>query len=83
MHTIIVAGDDAFCRFSYCHTIMLLPIHCYDRNNRCEWGELVKNVCSYQVLLIAIKTKDVDKDRRIIFFLGFHIDECEVFLNQK
>ena len=82
MHTIIVAGDDAFCQFGYCHTFMLLPIHCYSRNNGHEWGELVKNVCSYQVLLIAIKTKDAGEDRRIIF-LGFHIDECEVFLNQK
>ena len=42
-------------------------------DNGCEWRELIKNVCSYQVLLIAIKTKDMDKDRRIIF-LGFHID---------
>ena len=82
MHTIIVAEDDAFCQFGYCHTFMLLPIHCYGRNNGHEWGELVKNVCSYHVLLIVIKTKDADEDRRIIF-VGFHIDEHEVFLNQK
>ena len=82
MHTIIVAGDNAFSRFTCCHKFMLLPIHCYGRNNGCEWRELVKNVCSYQVLLIVIKTKDADEDRRVIS-LGFHIDECEVFLNQK
>ena len=60
---------------------MVLPIHCYGRNNGGEWRELVKNVCSYQVLFIAIETKDMDEDRRIIFFLGFHIDEREVFLS--
>ena len=52
--TIIVAGDDAFCRFACCHKFMLLPIHCYGRNNEYEWRELVKNACSYQVLLIPI-----------------------------
>ena len=67
---------------------MLLPIHCYSRNNGREWRRLVKNVCSYQVLLIAIETKDVDEDRRITavccsvnktYFLFQNISHLEIW----
>ena len=46
---------------------MLSPTHCSGRNNIRDWREVVKNVCSYQVLLIMIEIKDMDKDRRIIY----------------
>ena len=67
-HTIIVTGQDASYWLACSHKSMLLPIHCYGRNNGCEWRELVENACSYQVLLITIEIKDVDEDRRKIFF---------------
>ena len=78
-HTIIMTGQDASYWLAYCHKSMLLPIHCYGRNNEREWRELVKNACSNQVLLIPIEIKDVDEDRRKNF-VGFHKQRCEVFL---
>ena len=54
-HTIIVTGQDASYWLACCHKSMLLPIHCYGRNNGHEWSELFENACSYQVLLILIE----------------------------
>ena len=78
-HTIIVTAQDASYWLACCHKSMLLPIHCYSRNNGREWRELVKNACSYQVLLILIEIKDMDEDRRKNF-VGFYKQRCEVFL---
>ena len=79
VHTIIVTGQDASYRLACCHKSMLLPIHCYSRNNGREWRELVENACSYQVLPIPIEIKDTDENRRKNF-VGFHKRRCEVFL---